>query len=107
MNEACVRCWRQTCWALVLTLLAATQLMAGPPVQFDIDGANRRPISPFIYGSNQPNWQRHETIYTLARWGGNRATTYNWETNASNAGADWHHQNDAYLSMSDVPGEPV
>lgn len=81
--------------------------MAGPPVRFDIDGGNRRPISPFIYGSNQPNWQRHEAIFTLARWGGNRATTYNWETNASNAGADWHHQNDGYLSTSDVPGEPV
>ena len=34
-------------------------------------------------------------------------TAYNWETNASNAGADYRHQNDDYLGGGDVAGEAV
>jgi mannan endo-1,4-beta-mannosidase len=34
---------------------------------------------------------------SLRRLGGNRMTGYNWETNASNAGADWNHQSDNYM----------
>ena len=43
--------------------------------------------------------------YTLVRQGGNRMTAYNWETNASNAGSDYLHQNDGYLSNSNEPGK--
>ena len=75
-------------------------------MRFEIDASRRRPISPYIYGTNQPNWQRGP-LWTLVRWGGNRTSTYNWETNASNAGAEGDHQNDGCLSPSDVPGEPV
>ena len=64
------------------------------------------PISPWIYGTNQPA-NDPPSRYTFIRQGGNRMTAYNWENNASNAGADWHHQNDAFLSESDVPGETV
>ena len=92
---------------LILVVAAADRLVAGLPVRFEIDAAVCRPISPYIYGTNQPDWQRTGPLFTLTRWGGNRTTAYNWETNASNAGADWHHQNDGYLSSSDVPGEPV
>lgn len=94
-------------WAVVLIVIATTHAASAQTVQFEIDGGNRRPISPFIYGTNQPNWQRDGALYTLARWGGNRITAYNWENNASNAGVDWHNQNDAFLSKSDVPGEPI
>jgi hypothetical protein len=38
--------------------------------------------------------------------GGNRLTAYNWETNASNAGSDWQHQNDNLMG-GDVPGEAM
>jgi hypothetical protein len=76
--------------------------------QFTIDSsASRHPISPYIYGTNQPDWTSRSRGLRLARLGGNRWTSYNWETNASNAGADYHHQNDDYLGGGDVPGEAV
>lgn len=98
---------RSTFLSLFLLLSALAPAVAAPPVSFDIDGAKKTPISPFIYGTNQPNWQGNSKYLTLTRWGGNRITAYNWETNASNAGSDWQHQNDSYLSQSDTPGEPV
>ena len=76
-------------------------------VVFDVDGAKRFPISPYIYGTNMPDWEGRGKRLTLVRWGGNRTTCYNWENNASNAGADWRHQNDAYLDRFDVPGNPI
>jgi len=81
-------------------------------VSFEIDPtAERAPISPYIYGTNDDlegteNW-------TARRLGGNRLSTYNWENNASNAGADWHHSSDGYVpwyyggvdwALHDVPG---
>jgi hypothetical protein len=93
--------------AISLAWAVGAQPATAAPVRFDIDAGLRRPISPYIYGTNQPDWSRRGPSFTLVRWGGNRTTAYNWETNASNAGADWRHQNDAYLSSSDVPGEPV
>lgn len=92
--------------AVILVCVAAVRLAAAP-VRFEIDAGLRHPISRYIYGVNQPDRPRQGPLFTLVRWGGNRTTAYNWETNASNAGADGRHQNDAYLSSSDVPGEPV
>jgi hypothetical protein len=69
--------------------------------------AARHPISPYIYGMNQPDWAGRSRGLRLARLGGNRWTAYNWETNASNAGADYRHQNDGYLGGGDVAGEAV
>jgi hypothetical protein len=40
----------------------------------------------------------------VARQGGNRMSAYNWETNASNAGNDYFHQNDGYMGASNEPG---
>ncbi len=91
----------------MLSWVAFASLSSAAPVVFQIEANRRYHISPYIYGSNQPNWQRHRELITLTRWGGNRTTTYNWENNASNAGADWRHQNDAYLCASNVPGEAV
>ena len=50
-------------------------------------------ISPYIYGMNLRKEFSHtsEDYSTMVRLGGNRLTGYNWENNASNAGADWHH----------------
>jgi hypothetical protein len=89
-----------------LVFAASVPSIAGPSVRFEIDASRRRPISPYIYGTNQPDWRRGP-LWTLARWGGNRTSTYNWATNASNAGAEGDHQNDGYFGLSDVPGEPV
>ena len=77
-------------------------------VRFDVDtGADRHPISPYIYGMNQMDFGGRHRALRLGRLGGNRWTAYNWETNASNAGADYRHQNDDYLGGGDTPGEAV
>lgn len=72
--------------------------------QVVIDLKSRTAISPYIYGANFPNWEKMGSVYTVARQGGNRMTAYNWETNASNAGNDYRHQNDGYMGESTEPG---
>jgi hypothetical protein len=83
-------------------LLLALALQAD--LVYPVDETKKRPISPYVYGHNHPDWAKPG--WTLARSGGNRLTAYNWETNASNAGSDWHHQNDNLMG-TDVPGEAV
>jgi len=52
------------------------------------------PISPYIYGIayGAPGDMRTLNA-TGRRWGGNRATRYNWQTNATNTGKDWFFEN--------------
>ncbi|WP_400191459.1 glycoside hydrolase family 44 protein [Hymenobacter sp. B81] len=103
---------------LPLTLLLALGGTAAPAwaqlaVSFTVNtgAAGRRPISPLIYGTNEP--LRDADRYGSVRLGGNRLTGYNWENNASHAGADYNHQNDSYLcgglSASDcnLPGRAL
>jgi hypothetical protein len=70
------------------------------------DRAGRR-ISPLIYGINDDLRGLETQRWGLIRLGGNRYTAYNWENNASNAGADWSFQNDDYVSDSAEPAAPV
>lgn len=69
------------------------------------------PISPRIYGTNQPHdLASAQRGLGMIRQGGNRMTAYNWENNASNAGSDYMHQNDDFLASSlmvdgSIPGE--
>ena len=53
-----------------------------------------RAISPYVYGINSQKLEGLNT--TVRRMGGNRGSVYNWETNASNAGNDYRHQNDEW-----------
>jgi mannan endo-1,4-beta-mannosidase len=81
-------------------LLAAVLLypltLQAKDVQFLVQPATViGPISPYIYGVNES--APPEMNATVRRLGGNRTTGYNWETNASSAGADWHHFNDDWL----------
>lgn len=63
----------------------------------------RQAISPYIYGTNGQSFDRPENI-TGRRIGGNRLTSYNWENNFSNGGADYINNNDNYLPwVIDVP----
>ena len=69
--------------------------------------ANRKAISPYIYGVNEyGNGANLENVKVNAvRQGGNRYTGYNWETNWSNAGADWKHSSDTNIGdISDGAG---
>ncbi|WP_217492985.1 glycoside hydrolase family 44 protein, partial [Bacillus velezensis] len=56
---------------------------------------DRKPISPYIYGTNQE--LTGDENLTARRLGGNRMTGYNWENNMSNAGSDWMQSSDSYL----------
>ncbi|HEY0866409.1 MAG TPA: glycoside hydrolase family 44 protein [Fimbriimonas sp.] len=87
----------------MITILA--MLLTAQPATITVYADQRKPISKYIYGANFPDWKGIGFGYTLARLGGNRTTAYNWETNASNAGADYRHQNDGYMGESDVPGK--
>lgn len=54
------------------------------------------PISPYIYGINSDVLLPADS-YRSFRLGGTRMNSYNWENNASNAGADYFDYNDNYL----------
>lgn len=88
----------------VVMLLCAS---AQTTVTFSIDTQqNNKNISRFIYGVNQSIAGDYSNA-TFTRLGGNRWTAYNWENNASNAGSDWHFQNDNYLGGGNTPGGAV
>lgn len=77
-------------------------------VKLEVDASgSTKPISPYIYGVNQAQWSGDHKYLHFGRIGGNRITAYNWETNASNAGSDWHHQNDDFMGGGDVAGEAM
>ncbi|MBQ1647956.1 MAG: hypothetical protein II047_05785, partial [Bacteroidales bacterium] len=65
----------------------------------------RQPVSPYIFGINQYGNQGHYGQVTVfaVRQGGNRMTAYNWENNASSAGADWRHSSDTTPVRSAAP----
>lgn len=65
----------------------------GPQLSIDLT-ADRRPISPEIYGINYAD----ETLATVLnlpvrRWGGNATTRYNWQNDTSNRASDWFFEN--------------
>ncbi len=94
------------CAVLALLCLASCKRAPVDTVVLTVDTSTpTHAISPFIYGANQTNWQTDHRYLSLGRIGGNRMTAYNWENNASNAGGDWHHQNDSFLGGGEVPGE--
>ncbi len=85
-----MRAWVVWAFSLAAVLPAGSQV----DVDFTIDtGAGHYAISPLIYGVNSDSYDGA----TARRLGGNRLTGYNWENNASNAGADWYHSSDDYL----------
>jgi Glycoside hydrolase family 44 len=78
---------------LFLSFLAHTSF-AQLAVTYHINtAAERHTISPYIYGINNGVYEKA----TFRRWGGNRLSAYNWETNYSNAGIDYLNENDNYL----------
>ena len=76
--------------------------LSGPPpptnpansVVVTVDAAaNRRPISPLVYGVNFGGSNELRALNSpLNRHGGNSTTRYNWLTNASNHAMDWYYQ---------------
>lgn len=89
-----------TMYAAVTTCIPATLTHAAGSydldVNVDLNGA-RTAISPYIYGINDAGYLDDVTA-TAVRQGGNRFSGYNWENNYSNAGSDWLHSSDTYLT---------
>lgn len=99
---------RYAAFAAAAILSAACSVTAygaqGGTVDITIDTSkDRKPISPYIYGVNT-ELKREDVACKSVRTGGNRCTTYNWETNASNAGSDRSNISDNYW-QSGVPQE--
>jgi hypothetical protein len=86
---------------LVLTLAVPVASGADLSIQIGVDpGSGRLPISPYVYGTNQD--LPGVAVPGVRRFGGNRLTGYDWETNASNAGTDYINNSDNYL-VSGLP----
>jgi Glycoside hydrolase family 44 len=89
--------------AVVLGAVGSAGAQPSSEVRLEVQtDRDNKPISPLIYGTNLAD--PGSTRWGLLRHGGNRLTAYNWENNASNAGSDWHFQNDGLLSSDDTPG---
>jgi hypothetical protein len=98
---------RALAFALIGCAFAAGAARA-ETVTFTIDvTAQVKPISPYIYGVNEPLGGAAYPNLTARRMGGNRWTAYNWVNNASNAGSDYIFQNDDYLGGGNTPGGAV
>lgn len=93
----------RTCRALhrlaLLSLLCTGCLATGAEAQrqetvvtVDVT-ADRRPISPLIYGVSRTNAADLAALNApVARLGGNYASRYNWQANAYNRAFDWYFQ---------------
>lgn len=67
-------------------------------IQFKVDpNKDNLAISPYIYGTNTEK-EVHSGI-KMYRMGGNRWSTFNWETNDSNSGADNDYNNGKWLCV--------
>jgi hypothetical protein len=85
------------------------QVTANPLEVFCVPAAERKPISPDIYGMS--NVTDHELArelgVTVARWGGTPQSRYNWKLgNAFNAGRDYYFQNGNYGHVSPADRAP-
>lgn len=88
--------------SLLLTILATVPATDRNLVLVELDfHAPTTPISRYIYGANDT--QDFVLPWTVYRFGGNAATTYNWENNFDNAGKDWHHNSAHGWSMRWTP----
>ena len=77
-----------------MVAVAATALAQNPAATVNVNAnGNRHAINPLIYGAN---WADQAMItdlnVPLNRYGGNPATTYNWQINAGNRGNDWYFE---------------
>lgn len=67
--------------------------------------ANRHVISPYIYGGAFPNNTTaiSDTGTTVVRWGGNAASTYNWQLFTDNADNDYYFEDFTFCGLGVYP----
>ena len=86
---------------VIAALASALGLYAQTAPTLAVDaGANRHPISPYVYGINEYADTGLGTIMhiPLRRFGGDATTSYNWQIDVSNAASDWYFENFAQTS---------
>ncbi len=74
-------------------LLGASALCAASGPSLTVDAAaNQHPISPLIYGINEWTDSGLSGIMHIGvrRWGGDNATSYNWQLDLKNNDDDWY-----------------
>jgi glycosyl hydrolase family 44 len=82
---------------------SATPAAPANSVQVTIDTlANRHAISKYVYGGAFPSNAAAitDTGTTVVRWGGNGASTYNWELGTSNADNDYYFEDFAFGALN-------
>ena len=80
----------------IASLLLALALQApATPVTVVVDpGADRRAISPLIYGVNFGDSAQAAALHWPSRrWGGNGTTRYSWQDDIANHASDWFFYN--------------
>jgi hypothetical protein len=88
----------------VFTAMAASAL-AAPIIRIQADSPGHA-INPAIYGINAISTSKETYLAADSamlgsdRLGGNRMSAYNWENNFSNAGSDWQHNSDNWLTQN-------
>ncbi|MGA2183440.1 MAG: glycoside hydrolase family 44 protein, partial [Bryobacteraceae bacterium] len=81
---------------LATSLLSALTLNAASAPTLAVDAnAARHPIGPYIYGINEWTDSGLSAIMRVGvrRWGGNNATSYNWQIDVKNNDNDWYFTN--------------
>jgi len=92
------------------TEVSATPAASSASVHVTVDVlTNRHPISAYVYGGAFP--QDAPTItdsgLSVVRWGGNAASTYNWQLGTDNADNDYYFEDftfNGYNSLKGVTG---
>ncbi|HKQ50951.1 MAG TPA: glycoside hydrolase family 44 protein, partial [Pyrinomonadaceae bacterium] len=91
------------CVCLLLCVRVVLAQNAAVTLNVDVN-ADRRPINPLVYGVAYADFtQLSDLNCPLNRSGGNTATRYNWQLNASNHANDWYYESIA--DGSAVAGE--
>ncbi len=79
--------------AQILFVLALQKADVTVAVTVD-PNANRRAISPLIYGVNFGDQDQAEALrWPVRRWGGNGVTRYSWQDDIANHASDWFFYN--------------
>src|ERR1017187_8198408 len=86
---------------ICLASFAAAAQQAAPSLAVNAS-ASRHPISPYVYGINEwPSYNQSTRTWTdsgvseamrvgVRRWGGDNATSYNWQLDIKNNDSDWY-----------------
>ena len=89
------RVGRLPCAVLALAVAAGARPLRAADVTVNVDpDADRRPISPRIYGVNFGSLaQAGRLHWPVRRWGGNATTRYSWQDDINNRASDWFFYN--------------